>query len=556
MDTPFTPPTTGAAIQQCLALFSGDLTVRYCDEQPVPSRDPGVHRYVATRRGGSQSFIAVRTYAEPLTASDLDKQRTIVEGIRQSRHPHLCPLTDCRIEPHGHYIISGPVGTVALHEYLRQRRHVAFAPLCEFIALLTEALEAATEARWPRSTIDPHSLLLSACTLEAIRDGVSLAVPPLPGPELRATDAPPLPASSIAYVQDLALLVCDLLGSPARVQRFKPIATVGAMTNQFLRFVLEGQWQNHITSARAFALALRESGTGTVGSPVTFGAQPTPAVMDLPAPPLTTAPPVVFAPPAAAFAPVHVPVVQVLTGTNERLPRQPQNDGSTDRLRLKPVADSLQSVVTLCLAPQLTIGRSASSDHMTQFIPSNPRNDQRTCMISREHLTLKWVGGTPCLVEPDGVNQSFVSGQPLGGKLRPGSFTRVSVAGEYDLDMHRLASWWPQDGLWQDQKNVVEHHGAMLLLPMQGIPVLDARTLWLFTDAAFGIETNGALDLQPASMRDVIGWFVRDQQTVHVVTAESDGVVRLNDESLQARQPRPLKSGDILRVGTIDLNVS
>jgi hypothetical protein len=64
------------------------------------------------------------------------------------------------------------------------------------------------------------------------------------------------------------------------------------------------------------------------------------------------------------------------------------------------------------------------------------------------------------------------------------------------------------------------------------------------------------LDLMPASVRDVIGWFVREGDSVHVVTAESDGVVRLAGLPLQAQQPQPLKVGDILRVGSVDLVVT
>ena len=558
MDSPFTPPTAEAAIQQCLSQFSADLGSKYCDEQTVPTRDSGVHRFVGTRKGGGTSFICLRTYGEPLTAWDIDQQRVVLEGIRQTRHPYLSPLMDHRFETHGHYVVSGPVGTVALHEYLKLHRHVSFSSLCDFMGLLAEALEGAVEARWPRCTIDTHSLLLSECTEAALCAGVCLPVPPLPGPELRAPGSAPLPASSVTYVGDMALLACELLGAPARSQRFKPIAQVGAVTNQFLRGILEGHLTGQINGARMFAHLLRSTSASESNRGAQFSVQPAALFADATPPPVVaqraSIPQITATTMAATSSSLPPPVISPVHALRP-LPRQPQISGTAPRVRLKPRTGPLQSTVTLCIANKVTVGRATSSDHVAQFFPRNPRNDERTRMVSREHLTLEWTDGAACLVEASDVNQSFVGGQPIGKKLRLGGFARISIAGEYDLEVRHLPSWWSVGQLWEGCEGLKHPAGAILLAPMQGTSTIEARTLWLFTDAAFGIEQNGALNLQPTSVRDVIGWFVRDEQNMHIVTAESDGVVRLNGEPLHSLQPCTLKSGDVLRVGGVDLDV-
>ncbi len=561
MDHPLTPPTGEPGIQQCLAQFSADLAAKYGDDQLIPSRESGVHRYLATRLGGCACVICVRTHPEPLSQWELDQQRVLVESIRQTRHPYLCPIMDHRLEPHGHYVVSGPVGSVPLHEYLRQHRAVPFGDLCDFVTLLAESLEAAVEARWPRCSIDSHTLMLGECSLEAVRRGVCLSVPPLPGPELRPAGARPLPEASTAYVPDLAFLVCDLLGSPARIQRFKPIAQVGALTNQLLRFVLEGQWQGHIESARAFALSLRNTAASDVARSVPFAAQPLMTFVDTPSapppiPPQSRTPVNASSPTSAVTAQVPPPVASATA--LKSLARQPQAAPIMELVRLQPKSEAHQTSVTLCLAGELTIGRGAACAHVAQFFPRNPRNDQRTRMISRQQLSLRWTNGAPLLTEPADVNQSFAGGQPLGGRLKLGNFARVSIAGEYDLDIRSLPSWWPVGQLWKDAAPAApgSPSGSLLLVPMQGLSALDTSTIWLFTDAAFGIGPSGAIDLQPASMRDVIGSFVRDGSALFVVTAESDGVVRLNGESLQAQQPRSLKPGDELRIGAVEMKLA
>jgi hypothetical protein len=259
MDDLVTPQShSEAALQQCLAQFSQDLSAKYVDDKQLPKRDGNLLEYLAMRKGGGHCYIGIRTYPEPLTASELDHQRVLLERIRQTQHTLLATLMDYRLESHGHYIVSGPVGACPLHDHLRQNRSVSFPAVCDFISLLVEALEAAREVRWPRCNLEPYALLLGELSEESICKGVCLPVPVLPGLELRKSAATALPATTQLYVPELARLVCQMLGTPQQ-QRYRPIAKVGAVTNQLLRFVLEQQWHGHLDSARTFALTLRKT---------------------------------------------------------------------------------------------------------------------------------------------------------------------------------------------------------------------------------------------------------------------------------------------------------
>jgi hypothetical protein len=178
-------------------------------------------------------------------------------------------------------------------------------------------------------------------------------------------------------------------------------------------------------------------------------------------------------------------------------------------------------------------------------------------MISREHLVMIREGNEIWATEPAKVNQSFQGGQPLGGRLRLGSSTRLSVAGHYELEVRQLPSWWPKGQLWEGETEAAAQadalSGALLLYPSPECSALDESTVWLHTDAAFGIGEDEIIDLMPTSTRDVIGWFVRAGSAVYIVTAESDGVVRLAGQPLQAQQPCELRPGTTLRVGAVDL---
>jgi hypothetical protein len=133
---------------------------------------------------------------------------------------------------------------------------------------------------------------------------------------------------------------------------------------------------------------------------------------------------------------------------------------------------------------------------------------------------------------------------------------RITVAGVYDLELRKLESWWPMRGPWLEPLGMPPITGAALLSPSSLTPALEFRTLWLFTDAAFGIGRSGGLNLLPNSSRDVLGWFLVAHKSIWVLASENDGSITLDSEPLKAKQPMPLAKASRLRIGALEWSVS
>lgn len=550
MESPLSSATTGSMnIQRCIETFSSDLALRFDNDQAVPPSALGVRRFTARHMAtGQPCFISIRQYEQPLNASQLDFQRAILARVPRHESTNLCGLLESRVEPEAHYVVSTQGGEISLHQILKQQRRLEVAPVCELLTQLGEALEAVTHARWPRAMLDTHAIYLSAVSTEAVQP-VRIVVPPLPGPEIRP-GASCFPLNSNDYVLDLALLCCELLGMPARRQRFRPLPHLSADTNHLLRNVIEGGISGTFESARHFAAAFIASGTSpTPGSTAiismtTFASAPTTApVVTAPVPSSTTA--LQQAPTEAITSPL---------GTVQRkqprlvMPGKPEKPLCT-HVRLASVTSPHLPQVGICLGDEVRIGRSAGAHFVAQFFPRNPRNDNRTRLLSREHISLRRENAEITLGDLPGANQSFINGRPVepGTSLRRSC--RLSIAGEYDLDIRRLDSWWADGEVWEDMAEKPRSIGALSLAPTQGVPALDYRTVWVFTDAAFGINSTGAINPQPLTIHAALGWFLRVQGGVWVVASEDDGSLVLDGAPLKAGNPSPLHHDSLLRIG-------
>jgi hypothetical protein len=361
---------------------------------------------------------------------------------------------------------------------------------------------------------------------------------------------------------DLALMTCELLGMPVRSQRFRPLPQLSAETNQILRSVIEGGAAPLFESARKFTGFLRGGVRGEPSPymvpsntpvspptaletrpptlPVTATQEPTP-----PHPTLTDAPTVVV--PAPERQPDRL---------LECLPQPTVPDSPLPAmLRLQPVG--LGPIISLCVGDEIKVGRGVKAHHVAQFFPRNPRNDDRTRLLSREHLALARQGTQLWIRDLPGANHSFASGKPIGAKLGIGRFSRVTIAGEYDLEVRKLDTWWPDGEPWKDLPDALPSvTGAAFLSPANTTPALEMRTLWLFTDAAFGVSTRGELNLQPTSSRDVLGWFLMAHKSAWIIASEDDGSIVLDGQPLRAKQPVPLGNAKRLRVGSLEWNLS
>ncbi|OYW73450.1 MAG: hypothetical protein B7Z37_21390 [Verrucomicrobia bacterium 12-59-8] len=525
MESPLSTATSGPLnVQRCMENFSSDLAARFDSHQAVPPSAVGVRRFTARQTATTQPcFISLRQYGQPLNTSQIDFQRAIAARISRTESLHLCGLVESRIEPEAHYVVSQ----------------------------LGEALEDATLARWPRAMLDTHAIFLPVTSPDTVPP-VKLIVPPLPGPEI-AHGAACFPVCSNEYVLDLALLSCELLGMPARRQRFRPLPHLSADTNHLLRDIIECGSAGTFESARHFAAAFIAAGASPVPGTTAVISMAT-LTMARTTSPTATAEPIPCTTTGAQQAPT-VPVTALPSQTARKrpplpVPAQPEKP-LCSHLRLVSTTSPHLPQVGVCVADEVRIGRSATAHFVSQFFPRNPRNDERTRMLSREHVTLRREGANISLSDLSGTNQSFINGKPVESDVSLRRSCRLTIAGEYDLDIRRLDSWWAEGEVWENPAEkpplVI---GALSLAPTLGVPALDYRLLWLFSDAAFGINSSGgAINPQPLTIQATLGWFVRAHNGIWVVASEDDGSLTVDNVALKAGVPAPLHHDTLLRIG-------
>jgi len=566
MESPQSTATTGSLnIQRCIENFSRDLAVRFDNDAAVPPSGVGVRRFTARHKATGQAcFITLRHYQQALNASQLDLQRAILARVPHQDSVNLCGMLESRIEPEAHYVVSTQGGDISLHQILKQQRRLDVGPVCELLTQLGEALETVTHARWPRAMLDTHAIYLSASSTEAVRP-VRIVVPPLPGPEIQPGTSY-LPLKSSEYVLDLALLCCELLGMPARRQRFRPLPHLSAETNHLLRSIIEGGIASTFDTARQFAAAFIASGTTQApGSTAIIGMTTVSGPSTMYPVPATTAP-------APAQAPVPVTTTSGPSSTTDlqqattaavggpvgdtqrkqprlALPAMPSKP-LCSHARLSSITSPHLPQLGLCLGDEIRIGRSASAHFVAQFFPRNPRNDNRTRLLSREHFVLRREGVNITIGDLPGANQSFIGGRPVepGTALRRSS--RLTLAGEYDMDLRRLDTWWADGEVWEDMTEKPPVPGTLSLAPTHGAPALEYRTMWIFTDAAFGINSStGSINPQPLTIHATLGWFLCAHGGLWVLASEDDGSVALDGCALKGGKPVPLHHDSVLKIG-------
>ena len=552
MESPLSTSTSGSLnAQRCIENLDSDLKARFDNRQDVPPSGVGVRRFTARQTATAQPcFISVRQYGQPLNVSQIDFQRAITARISRTESLHLCGLVESRIEPEAHYVVSTQGGAISLFQVLRQERRLDVRPVCELLTQLGEALEDATHSRWPRVMLDTHAIFLPVTSLDTVPP-VKLIVPPLPGPEI-CPGAVYFPVSSNEYILDLALLSCELLGMPARRQ-FRPLPHLSADTNHLLRNIIEGGIAATFESARHFAAAF-----------IAAGSSPAPGATAIIS--MTTQSAAQATTPAARAAPVsssttamqQAPTVPValLPGSTARhqpplaLPPKPEQP-LCKFLRLASISSPHLPQIAVCIGDEIRIGRGAATHFVSQFFPRNQVNDERSRLISREHVRLQCDGANVSLGDLPGANQSFINGKPVEPSTVLRRSSHLTIAGEYELAIRRLDSWWAEGADWEKSaEKPPPMIGALALAPAQGTPALEYRLLWLFTDAAFGMNSGDeAINPQPQTLRGTLGWFVRAHNAIWVVASEDDGSLAVDSVALKAGIPTPLYHDTLLRIG-------
>ncbi len=560
--TPPTPLTDFAASQlQCLRGFEDELMSRYTSPELIPKRESTLQMITAVREADHlPSLIVVRHYAAPMANELLEQQRAMLARMRGTSSPFLCELLESRAETYAHFLVGSAPGFCPLYDVLRQQRELPFETVAAVLAQLADGLVAATAANWPRMMLDIRSLFTASNDVDSLHQGLRLAVPPLPAPDMGVLV---VPRSSTEYILELAILACELLGMRVQNGRFRPIAELGEERNQILRMVIENAQETEFTSARDFVTKLtgeimtarhQRATTATAANPTPGRAtSPTgPAPQPLPPPP--PLPEMRPPPPPPSEEPTrHAPGPTSLPRVS--MPDMPELLLPPARLRLAARSAESLPVVSIYIADEISVGRSPKANFIAQFAPATQRNKERTMSISKEHLFLSSNGADVWLRDASEVSHSFINGQAVEGRLRIGRFCRIMVAGEYELEIRRMDSAWPEGCVWDPSEGRPALPGATVLTPGPEISVYEHRVLWLFTDAAFGVLPGGALQLQPGTSRDVLGWFLTLRGCVWVMAAESDGTVMLDGTLVKKNEPQLLRPGQYLKIGTQEWQV-
>lgn len=548
---PSVPPGDDDGLIRCLDDFSTSLAARYLDDQTIPSTALDTKHFLARAAdSGDLVLISLRHHETPLDQEALSLQQEWLRRMETSP-PLMSTLLESRQERYGHYVVSSLSGTVSLHQLLRQHRRLTFAAVCQLLGTLAEALEQAAAAGWPRCLVNLHCLYISSPDDAGLSSPLQLVVPPLPTVELLPGSAPS-PVRTQDYIVDLALITCELLGMPARGQRFRPLPALDAATNQILRAVIEEDTGAQFESAANFVNLLRSGSGGSGPSGRTTAHLPLRGTGT--APSGTTPKPAI---PAFTNATPELPSIPA-DSCRRLLPLSIPTDPGTPpltALRLHPIEGS--AILTLCTGGEIRAGRSPKSHQITQFPNKTPRDEQRTRLISREHLSLQQDGPIIYLKDLPGANLSFINGRPLPAQLKVGHFLRVSLAGEYELEIRRLDSWWPPEGVWQapTAEPDLSLSGSLLLAPADTDSAESIRTLWIFSDAAFSINPQSQLCLQPVNQRDVLGWFLTIHGSLWILPAEGDGSISLNHQALAKNELKRIAGDDYLQIGSFAWNV-
>ena len=543
------PHSAYEAISERLDSFSAYLTPRYESLEELPGSDGRVGRWVARRiSDGAMCLITIVQYGGSiLTAEAVEAQQEIGLRMDASTSPRLGELLEWHATPEAHFVVSTLPGPGSLQALLRRRHALPYAQVCGIVRAIAEGVADAAAAGFAPPVIDATTIFLSEPERPVLDEGLQLPLPPLPGPDLLALES--RSGVSPHAVQEFAYLACDLLGLPGRDSKFRPAAHLSAATNQLLAGAIDGD--NSILDAGPVAFA--EAFTGQ-SIPVRPAAGPdaiagTAGIPAAPAHLTTTSQAVVkagsrlqvLATPAIppANAPVTMPLIESVTAVT--------------RLRLTP-RTSGQSMIMLAAGESLTIGRSSEADFVTRFHPRSTRNDTRTRLLSREHILMSLENGHPRACNHAEANMSFCGGQPITGGIILTKSCRLSIAGEYDLDVLRLPSAWDDGDVWGEGCPAAA--GGVVLRPSAGMTAWDMRTIWIFTDVPLALGPDGGLRSSPDNDRGALGWLLRGRGQFWLMAADEEGSLIIDGKPLTAREPELVRPDTLLRIGRNEWDVS
>lgn len=489
----------------CLELISG----RYEPTGTTPLVDPAVRR-IDLAAGESSLPGAELIYSpyvqSPPDETELRRLADLCEGLRHPPDESLSPVLEYRTGYHGTALLAHRPDFPSTSDVLRETGTVGSAMAGVLMGRLCTALDAAVASGWPALEISTAAIRLNAET------GELRLTPPLPAygnarvefdPAQTMVGAAPSggidrtsrPDSGIAYLREVVLFCCELLGQPSIAMggRFRPIAQLSADQNRLLAEILDGS--RSLNGLQEFCLKF-------TGHPAPEPRRP-PSLPALPAaPPPSISPSSSANPGAARETPPPLPgksssapetgrptdVIEVINagaGTSNPL----------TRLRLLP-SNSGDPMLAFAFGPGIRLGRAAEADFVAQFRPRTTANDTRTRLISRLQMELKPSHGDLIASETKGCNPSFIKEQPMTSEQPLALPATFRLAGEYGLEILEAPSDFAgEPPRIQNLDRTLPHgrrRGAVLVLPRER-NILPFYLAWLFNDVSLGRDAAARL---------------------------------------------------------------
>ncbi len=508
MPQPSTPdPQTSA--DDCLLRLSTQLSADYLLHQDLPIGPGGELCYHATRLIDSLPCrILVTVHSSPLPPAELQQQQTWLVAMQATPIPGTSQLLTSHAEPWGYYHISSAAHPLSLRTQLDTGLSYTWKDIARHITSLAHTADSARAHGWP-------PLLISSTTLFSTpphQAAPELALPPLPHHRsLTLTDT----------LHQLALLISEMLGHPQLTPSWIPLAALDHTANSLLAQAHSHQ-ATSAPDARSFAAALWPRRDTTLSS--------------------------------ATPLPDSAPTPPSIGSSLARPPAWPSTYQTTS-LRLEPQTLAPHPPILITQAPRLTIGRALTAHCVTRFTPRTPRNDARTLLISREHLHLTVEGAHITARDTPDANPSYLHGQPSPvWTLHPG-LQRLTVSGEYELDLNQTPSSWPHGQVWNDQPSGPSaFHGALTLSPAHTSGIIPFHTIWLHTDMPIGIHPDGTLHLHPEPQH-IIAHLLSAHGLIALYPTTPSPPISLNGTPLSPASPTLLKAGDILQTTSVEYHL-
>ena len=220
--------------------------------------------------------------------------------------------------------------------------------------------------------------------------------------------------------------------------------------------------------------------------------------------------------------------------------------------------------IRLVARPQFVLGRSGEeSDFVLWFWPRNEVHDTKTRRISKKHVTFSADGkrllarntAAGSLTTYDGQDVT-AAGTPLHRR------GLLNLSGIYLLEVAHIPSLSKPlqiTNLMDRQDDSASHgsptaHGSVRL-SQRSAGVLPQNSTWLLSDATFGSSSINPVILDTPGLADIQGRFHHAQGAFWLESFTDNSEVQLNDQFMMPGWVAPLKTGQTLKLSSVNYSV-